>query len=546
MYFPSRKWPARRILSACACCVLLGTVLWGGRAVTGQCALTIALVDAETGAPLSGLLAIESADGKPLTPRELLPRGLGVEGNEPISRWSVLPRQMTLELPQVPFTLRALAGLETKLAELKLDLTGKPRAEVTLPVARFYRPAARGLRSGNTHLHLMKLSREQADRYLAEIPRADGLEVMFLSYLERAVADKDYISNRYTRADLERLTQTSGVIFGNGEEHRHNFPDKPEGYGHVMLLDIKELVLPVSIGPGIMKMGNDGLPLRRGIDTARQGGATIVWCHNEMGTENIPSWVTGRLQAQNIFDGSIRSSYKDSFYRYLNAGLKTPFSTGTDWFIYDFSRVYVTLNEPLSMRSWLRGLAQGKSYITNGPFLELEVAGRGVGDTVSLPASQPVEIVARGLGRVDFQRIEVILNGAVLRTQATKPADGHFVAELRFAVDVTEPCWFALRIPPPPMSKEPVPKDPELAAAVPLNELGQPLFAHTSAIDVTLAGRHVFDPRAAQELLTRMEHSIRYIEELGKFDDEQERARVLEVYADAIAALKQHIRERTL
>ena len=103
------------------------------------------------------------------------------------------------------------------------DLTDKQSAQISIPFVRFYDAAAHGYRSGNTHLHLMKITREQSDRYLAEVPKADGLDLLFLSYLERAVEDRDYISNRYTDGDLASLTRTSGVVFGNGEEHRHNF-----------------------------------------------------------------------------------------------------------------------------------------------------------------------------------------------------------------------------------------------------------------------------------------------------------------------------------
>src|SRR5207244_682239 len=105
------------------------------------------------------------------------------------------------------------------------------------------------------------------------------------------------------RADLEAISRKSGVAIGNGEEHRHNFAAQGQGYGHVMLLDIKELVQPVSIGPGIAKLGTDGLPIQRGIDQARRDGATAIWCHNNWGMESIPISVTGRLDAQNIFDG---------------------------------------------------------------------------------------------------------------------------------------------------------------------------------------------------------------------------------------------------
>ena len=63
----------------------------------------------------------------------------------------------------------------------------------------------------------MKLPRDKADQYLREVPAADGLDLLFVSYLERAGADHEYITNRYTKADLARLAAQSGVAYGNGK-----------------------------------------------------------------------------------------------------------------------------------------------------------------------------------------------------------------------------------------------------------------------------------------------------------------------------------------
>ena len=145
-----------------------------------------------------------------------------------------------------------------------------------------------------------------------------------------------------------------------------------------MFLNISELFHPVSIGPGITKRGTDGLPLRLGIDRARADGAAVIWCHNRFGTEDIPSWFSGRIDAQNIFDGGEHGSYDQTFYRYLNAGLRVPFSSGTDWFIYDLARAYVYVDGDVTPKRWLNELAAGRSYITNGPFLELQVAAAGL------------------------------------------------------------------------------------------------------------------------------------------------------------------------
>ena len=535
-------------LVAGICGLLLCLATFASARLEAPCRVTLRLVDSQTGETLPGLIRIAGRAGKPIdvpvaadaqgSVHELLSRGLGLKDQPAIERWSVVTGQVTLQLPRETLAIEAFSGLETEIASKTLDLTGLEEIHVVIPLARFYDAAARGMRSANTHLHLMKLSREQADRYLIEVPQADRLDVLFVSYLERAKADHDYITNRYSPADLERLAQVSGTVFGNGEEHRHNFSAMGQGYGHVMLLDIPRLIQPVSIGPGITNAGTDGLPLQRGIDQARRDEATVIWCHNDWGLERIANQVTGRLDAQNIFDGGIdeHGSYKDSFYRGLNAGLKVPFSTGTDWFMYDFSRTYTKLTEPLTARSWLKALAAGRSYITNGPFLEFQVAGREPGERVKLDKPGSVAVVARGVGRVDFQRLELIQNGRVIRAQTSRPDAGHFVAELRFDLALTAPCWLALRTPPPPVKGDIDPSD-----SVSMNEYGQPLFAHTSAVDVQVEGRTHFDRTVALGLLTEMRDGLRTIDEQAQFADDTEKARVIDVYHDAIAEFERRL-----
>ncbi len=503
------------------------------------CQLTLELVDADSGRPLPGLIQVQDSNSRPLALEGLLCRGLGLGADVPIGRWWVLPERAAVKVPAARLTVTALHGLEREAGQAAIDLAGRLEAELRIPLRRFHDDVAAGYRSANTHLHLSKLSLDEAKRYLREIPRADDLDIVFLSHLERAGEDVHYVSNRLGKEDLAELSR-SGVLFGNGEEHRHNFGAQDEGYGHVMLLDILKLIQPVSIGPGITKRGTDGLCLRPGIDLARADGATTIWCHNDWGFEDVPNWLTGRLDAQNIFDGGEHGSYEESFYRYLDVGLAVPFSTGTDWFQYDFSRVYAPAPEPLTIKAWLRSLAAGRSFITNGPLLELEVGGMGLGRTVRLPAPARVKVKARAAGRVDFERIELVENGKVVRTAPSRREGGHSSAELNVDLDVGAPCWLALRTSPPPASGS----KPGPQAAAPLNELGQPLFAHTSAIHVEVDGQRVFQRDVAEDLLREMERNRETIEKKALFADADERRHVLGVHEEAMAILRKRLSGR--
>ena len=488
------------------------------------CRLTINLVDAETQAALAGLVRItDVASGKAISLSGEIHRALN---------WYSLEQRSQITVPRGQLKIEAVRGLCTELAIVELDLQEQAEAQVTIPLTTFSRPSQQGFFSGNTHLHLMNLTHAEADRYLRVVPRGDDLDLVFLSHLRRIPDERDYISNvivenSFTGGDLQRLSQ-DGVLFANGEEHRHNFGPGGEGYGHVMLLDLLRLIRPVSIGPGIMAEGTDGLPLRRGIQQARADGATVIWCHNTFGMEDVPNWMDGLLHAQNIFDGGLHGSYRDSFYRYLNLGLRVPFSTGTDWFIYDFARVYVPVAPEWTAKDWLASLRAGQSYITNGPLLQFEANGAAIGSTLPLSGPRQIQIQGTAQGRVDFRGLELIHNGEVIATVESTAQGNHFQARLEHTLDVREPGWVALRIP--------------LENAK--TELDRTLFAHTSPIYMNVAGKRPFRRDIAQQLIEETEASMKVIQQKGTFANQQERARVLDVYRSGIRNLRNRIAEQ--
>ena len=345
------------------------------------CRVSLQLVDEKTRKASPGMIRVTDQSGAVVRVEGLLNRGTGLGPNHLARQWRVVIDSAEITLPQGPVKVEALCGIETELATLELDLTGCKKKEVVLPLKRLFDAAGQNLRCANTHLHLMHLSRSQADRYLKTVPVGDGLELLFVSHLRRIPDEKSYITNRYTREDLEQLISPR-LSFGFGQEHRHNFGRSGEGYGHVMLLDLHELIRPISIGPGIMGSGTDSPPLNHAIQQSREVGGKAIWCHQARGYEDVPNWLLGMLDAQNIFDGTQSRNYETAFYPLLNTGLQVPFSTGTDWFIYDFSRVYVEMTETLTPTAWLSALAKGRSFITNGPLLTLNADGRRPGDVV--------------------------------------------------------------------------------------------------------------------------------------------------------------------
>ena len=446
--------------------------------------------------------------------------------------WYSIDVKASIQVPATRMRIDAIHGIETELSSHVIDLNGRAQAKMQVPLRRCYAPKRHRLVSGNTHLHLKDLSYHTALEYLNLVPRSDGLDLVFLSHLRRIPQERRYISNQIVEQSLAnpedgplaRLSEQTAIL-RPGEEHRHNFGPRGEGFGHVMLLDIQELIRPVSIGPGIMGSGTDSVPLQRGIQAARADEATVVWCHAAYGLEDLANWLLGLIDAQNIFDGGSLGKYEIGFYRYLNLGLKVPFSTGTDWFVYDFSRVYVPLEDNLTSERWLAALAEGRSCITNSTFLEFSVAGAKLGDTIDLPAPTSLKVNGRGIGRLNFGRLELVSNGQVVAQVDSRRQEGHYLAEMDIDVEVDEPGWLALRTPTGPTK----------------NELGNELFAHTSPVYITMDGRQIFQPEIAQALIADLKESIVKIDSSAAFANATERSDVLQVYQTAIRSLERKL-----
>ncbi len=519
----------RTILLATTCIAVLGLSAYlSARPNEDNVKVRLRLLDAQTGKGMGGMVRIvRKGEVKPLVLAGLCDRLRGLERSQTRAGWYVVPASgAEITLPRAPLHLEAVSGLETALTRQEIDPRTEASAEQNVRLRYLFRPDQQSLVAGNTHLHLRAMSLEDANDYLRQIPAADGLKVLFISYLERFRDDQHYITNRYPIGDLKQFDAT-GVLLNNGEEHRHNFQGFGQGYGHVMLLDLQRLVQPVSLGPGITGSGTDDRPLRPGIDDARRQGGTIIWCHNTNGHEDVPSALTGRLDALNVFDGSRTGTYEENYYRYLNIGLRLPISTGTDWFLYDFARVFAAVPGKLTIKSWLEAVKAGRCLVTNGPLLTLTVDGQPVGSTLTFEKPRNARVEVTGLGRHDFGHLQLIHNGQVIHREAAQREGEAYRAGLVRDVKIDRPGWLAARIETPTK-----------------NELDCQLYAHTSPVYLDVAGERIFDLESARGLLRQMEEAQADIRARGQFSSPQATDKLLGLYAEAVGELTRRMNQR--
>jgi hypothetical protein len=358
-----------------------------------------------------------------------------------------------------------------------------------------------GWYSGNTHTHYALEIDEDPDDRLRMVPPAEALDVSVISYLIRG--DSPYITNRYPVGRLPQFSK-DGTIMDMGEEARNNRTFGGFGYGHVLFLNIPRPVEPVSTGLLAKQRNAPDFPtLSMLCAEARRIGGTTVWCHNGSGIEAPVAAALGHMDAYNLADG-LEANY-ERYYSLLNCGLRIPASSGTDWWIYDHNRVFVQVENSFTYENWIAGLRAGRTFVSNGPLLELRVNNQGPGTSVS--ASGPLQISASAVSRLPFERVQIIYNGEVIAEQA---AWQHNEARLEREIPVAHGGWIAARV-----------------SGGAKTHAGFTVFAHTSPVYIRVEDAPHRRAESAGVFVDEIEDSMQSIRKHYAFAKDADRALAL-------------------
>ncbi|MDA1280424.1 MAG: CehA/McbA family metallohydrolase [Chloroflexi bacterium] len=392
-----------------------------------------------------------------------------------------------------------------------IEVDGTSDSIVDIQISRWADLPDRGWHPGNTHIHYDE-KETNPDRRLAYDSRVEDLRMTAVSILKRW--DLDYATNKYPPGVLNEFTDTHHHV-QSGEETRHNHdPSNPFqiGYGHVMLLNIRNQVDPISRGHIVDQFDPDYPPLSYACDVANDQDGLVIWCHNGQGMEAPVAAALGKVHAMNLFDPFWTDIEYFNWYHMLNTGIKLPASTGSDWFLSSANRVYSQTNGGFEYESWLDGIRNGRTFITNGPALFLTVAGHDPGQTLEVEKGTLLHVHARWDSHYSVDRVEIVVNGAVVarRDFPEGSTSGHLEAELVAGVDG----WIAVRL-----------------GSGSRDSFNQPIWAHTSPVYVTGTGtRSDASVDSAKHFADRIDEGIHWVKTKGRFYNDSQRKEVVDLF----------------
>ena len=247
-------------------------------------------------------------------------------------------------------------GTEYAPARIDLEAPGQGAVTVDVKLERWSRLGDEGWHPGNTHIHYDE-KEERPDERLQLDPRVEDLRMTAVSILKRW--DLEYATNKYAPGVLTDFSSAHHYV-ECGEENRHNAEaSHSPGYGHIMLLNIRNVVEPVSRGLLVDAFDPDYPPLSYACDDTHRQGGMVIWCHNGRGMEAPVAAALGKVDAFNLFDPNWMDAEYDIYYKMLDAGIRLPASTGSDWFISSANRVYAQTGGPFGARALVRRTQAG-------------------------------------------------------------------------------------------------------------------------------------------------------------------------------------------
>ena len=465
--------------------------------------LAVRIIDKETGEHLEARAQVLSSSGHFLHPQgALLKIGPGLP-------FFYCHGEFTVDAPVGATRILVERGTEYIPAQIDLELPAQGTVTRDVELERWTKLGALGWHPGNTHIHYDE-KEQDPDGRLQMDPRVEDLRVTAISILRRW--DLAYASNKYTPGLLTEFCSAHHHV-ECGEENRHNAPGGfgNNGYGHIMLLRIKEIVEPVSRGFLVDDLDPDFPPLCYACDDAHRQGGIVIWCHNGKGMEAPVAAGLGKLDAFNLFDPYWTDPEYRIWYQMLNCGFRLPASTGSDWFICSGNRVYAQGDPAFSYENWIASLQQGRTFITNGPALFLTVADRGPGATVEASPGEQVAVRLEWHSHYAVQRAEVIWNGRVVAGESYDA--GRKEGTLEVDLELPSDGWLAARL-----------------GSTRRDSFFQPIYAHTSPVYVKTGTTAPERSAAAAGFVASIDASLEWVTRKGRYHTDAQRREVRDLF----------------
>lgn len=508
--------------------------------------ISVRILD-ETGALTAARVRFSSGENTYLAPETHTADFPITHANDPVSkeadvmmdddrRFAYIDGQFAIHLPVDSVRIEVVKGFRYQrydkqhaVADLRDGLEIALKKAFDLPDADWY--------SGDVHVHYI-----DPQTALMEMKAED------LNVCNVLISDFTIDQDRF-RGEIEPISEPRHLIF-MGQEYRE------DRLGHINLLNLKEKLIEPAAAP---RKYQYPLNLYAGDETHKQGGH-VSWAHFAAwpGLEGPLGLVLKKVDAvellctidpfqEPIFASDVvpelpMNSGLRLWYRLLNCGLRIPATAGTDKMnnqvTVGANRVFAKVTGDFTYDHWVQALTDGRTFVSNSPFLLFTVDGAEPGAVLSASGSKTYQLRAEVWSTFPIDRLEIVANGELIGEVSIPPGQTH--ATLSIPYQPKKSAWIAARA-------------YQLSVREQRNGLGfvqrrdagggptlfnryfgtlrpEVIFAHSSPVYLEVNGEPIRSPEDADYFVRYLEQGRKWLDESGSFPSDTAKAEVLAAF----------------
>ncbi len=459
-------------------------------------------------------------------------------------RFAYVAGAFDIKLPKSPIRIEVVKGFHYRIYDDTINLANEPDS-LTIQLERWVELPEDNWYSGDVHVHYIDPATA-----LLEM-KAEDLNVCNILISDFTI-DQDKF-----RGAIEPISEPEHIVY-LGQEYRE------DQLGHVNLLNIKErLIEPVK------PIRQYHYPLNiSAYDRIHPSGGHLSWAHFAAwpGLEGPLAAVLRKVDAVEllctidpfhppIFASQVVPEVRMNsglrlWYRLLNCGLRIPITAGTDKMNNQVTvggnRVYAQVDGGFSYESWIKAINEGKTFVSNTPFLSLKIGNQGPGSVLNTAAGESYRIRAEVWSQLPIDRLEIVANGELLAEKSIGATQRHAVLE--FLIQPTESTWIAARA--YQFSRAGARRGLSLAqrrdaggGSTLFNQYygtlrPETLFAHTSPIYLLADNQPIRSTDDAAYFVKYLQNAMQWLEVDGRFPSKTAKEEVLEAFRQGMNAFE--------
>ena len=343
-------------------------------------------------------------------------------------------------VPAGTYELVVTRGPEYRAHRSTFEVKADQTAAVSVELERYADMPAAGWYSGDAHIHVTR-DQVEDDNIWGFVA---GEDVHVGNLLEMGNIQNVYFKQPAAWGRESRYLRDGHAIVSGQEAPR------TRQFGHTIHFNIRRPVhLPTEeyflydqVFEEIAAQGGISGFAHMGWNSAGEAGSAV----GQMNRGMVVLAPMGLVDFIEVLQGGRLTS--DGWYRLLNLGYRVTPAAGTDWPYSDFPGVvrnYVQLDGPLNLDEWYNAFEGGRTFVTNGPLLELGVDGVGMGRELRVPRGTKINVAAAAMLNPDvdaLDRLEIIVHGDVVDTVA---ANGRDSVSIQKEIVADQSMWIAVR-----------------------------------------------------------------------------------------------------